>query len=169
MYWGTDFIGFAVAIFFTLVLLGIVGGIVAAIRYELGAPVPSISGHLNGILQNLGLDAVIGALITLCIAYFIGGYTAGRMARFDGAKNGIGVVIWTVIVAIPLGAAGTIAGHRFNLASHVHLTIDASTLMVGIVISIAAILVVMILAAVLGGAIGERYHRRIDRDVEALQ
>lgn len=169
MYWGTDFIGFAVAMFFSLVLLGIVGAIVGAVGYELGTPAPKIGGPVSGTMQNLGLGALVGSLVALLIAYFIGGYTAGRMARFSGAKNGLGVVLWTIIVAVVLGAAGAIAGNRFNVASQLHLKVDAATLTVRGAISLAVALVVMIVAAALGGLMGERYHRKIDRDAEALQ
>src|SRR5438105_405318 len=93
--WGTDFIGFAVAMFFTIVFFGIVGGIVGSVGHQLGAQVPKIGGHLSQTTQTLGIGGLVGGLIALFLAYLIGGYTAGRMARFDGARNGLGVVIWT--------------------------------------------------------------------------
>lgn len=46
-YRGSDFIGFAVAIFFTLVSLGIVGAAVGTVGYQTGAPVPKIGGTLG--------------------------------------------------------------------------------------------------------------------------
>ncbi|MGH2443886.1 MAG: hypothetical protein ACRDFX_12095, partial [Chloroflexota bacterium] len=77
-YWGSDFIGFAVAIFFTLVFLGIVGAIVGAVGYQLNAPVPKITGNLGslpGTTQRLGIGALVGSLIAVFLAYVIGGYT----------------------------------------------------------------------------------------------
>jgi hypothetical protein len=174
MYWGSAFIGFAVASFFTIIFLGIVGAIVGAVGYQLNAPVPKIGSTitntaLTGTSQSLGIGALVGSLIAVFLAYLIGGYTAGRMARFDGARNGFGVWVWTIIVAILLGIAGAIAGTSFNVASQIHLKVDWATLTAAGAISIAVTLVVMLLGAVLGGIMGERYHRPIDRDAEALR
>ena len=163
-YWGADFLGFAVATFFTIVFLGIVGAIIGAVGYQLGAPVPSVhTSSLNGVAtttQQLGLGGLIGALIAVFLAYFLGGYAAGRMTRFDGVRNGVGVVIWTIIVAIILGILGAIFGSKFNVGSVLHLNISASTLTTAGVISLIVTLVVMFLGAMLGGAVGGRFHRR---------
>jgi hypothetical protein len=167
-YWGADFIGFAVATFFTIVFLGIVGAIVGAVGYQIGAPVPKVGSSLTGATEKLGIGALAGSLIALFLAYFIGGYAAGRMSRFDGAKNGLGVVIWTVVAAIVLGIAGGIAGNLFNVAGQLHLKIDTQTLTFGGVVSIAVALLIMVLGAALGGSTGERFHRAIDRGAEAM-
>ena len=162
-YWGSDFLGFAVAIFFTIVFFGIVGAIVGTVGYQLNAPVPKVGGAITTAQQQLGIGGLIGGLLALFLAYFLGGYTAGRMAWFDGAKNGLGVVLWTIVVAIILGITGGALGNRFNVASQLHLKIDTATLTAGGVISLAVALVVMLLAAVIGGQVGANYHRKIDR------
>lgn len=162
-YWGSDFIGFAVAVFFTLVFLGIVGAVIGGAGYQLGTPLPKLDGSVSGIQQNLAIGTLVGSLIALLLAYVIGGYTAGRMARFDGVKNGIGVVIWTVIVAIILAVAGAVLGTKFNVASQIHLSIGKSTLTTAGIISAVVVLVVMLIGAALGGWMGARYHRHIDR------
>jgi hypothetical protein len=45
-YWGSDFIGFAVALFFTIVFFGIIGAIVGTVGYQMGAPVPKVGGPI---------------------------------------------------------------------------------------------------------------------------
>src|SRR5437763_8875627 len=120
--WGSAFIGFVVASFFTLVFFGIVGAIIGGVGYQLGAPVPKVGGPLSATSQHLGIGGLVGALVALALAYFIGGYTAGRMARFDGVKNGIGVVLWAIVVGLILGIVGVVLGTRFNVASQLHLT-----------------------------------------------
>jgi hypothetical protein len=163
-YWGSDFIGFAVATFFTIVFLGIIGAAAGGVAYQVGAPLPKIGHSVAATTQNIGIGAAIASLVGLFIAYIIGGYTAGRMARFDGAKNGIGVVIWTIIVGAILGAAGGILGNKFNVASQLHLKFNASTFTTAGLVALAIALVVMLVGAILGGMMGERYHRSIDRD-----
>jgi hypothetical protein len=163
-YWGSDFIGFAVALFFTIVFFGIVGAVVGTVGYQMGAPVPKVGGPISNTTQTLGIGGLVGGLIALFLAYLIGGYTAGRMARFDGARNGVGVVIWTVIVAIVLGIVGGVLGNRFNVASQIHLNINTSTLTRAGVISLAVTLIVMLIASIIGGIMGANFHRRLDRD-----
>lgn len=163
LYWGSDFIGFAVATFFTVVFLGIVGAIVGAVGYQLGQPLPKIGEAVNATQQNLGIGALVGSLVAIFLAYLIGGYTAGRMARFNGALNGLGVVIWTVIVAVILGVAGAILGNNFDVAKQLHLNINHDTATTAGIASLAVTLITMLLGALLGGTLGERYHRVIDR------
>lgn len=167
-YWGADFIGFVVAAFFTMLFLGIVGAIVGSVGYQLGQPLPKIGHAVSQTSQNLGIGALIGSLVAIFLAYLIGGYTAGRMARFSGPRNGVGVVIWTVIVAILLGIAGAALGSNFNVASQLHLKFDPQTVTAAGAISAVITLLDMILGATLGGMMGERYHREIDRETGTL-
>lgn len=162
--WGADFLGFAVANFFTVVFLALVGAIIGAVGYQLGAPVPKVGEPLSQTSTNLGIGGLVGALIAIALAYALGGYAAGRMARFDGVKNGIGVVIWTIVVGLILALIGAVLGTKFNVASQLHLTINATTLTVAGVISLAVTLLVMVGAAALGGRMGAAYHRTIDRE-----
>lgn len=162
--WLATFLGFAVAIFFTIVFLGMVGAIVGAVGFQLHTPVPKIGSSITGTTQQLGIGALVGSLVAAFLAYLIGGYTAGRLARFEGVKNGIGVVLWTVVVGIVLGILGAILGNKFDVAKQLHLHIDMNTLTATGLISLGVTLVVILLAAALGGLLGERYHRTIDRD-----
>jgi len=162
--WGADFLGFAVANFFTVVFLALVGAIVGAVGYQMGAPAPKVGGTLSPTSQHLGVGGVIGTLIAIALAYLLGGYAAGRMARFDGVKNGIGVVLWTIVVGIILGIIGAVLGTKFNVAGQLHLTIDAATLTRAGVISLVITLLVMVAAAACGGRMGAAYHRTIDRE-----
>jgi uncharacterized membrane protein len=165
--WGADFLGFAVAVFFTVVLFGIVGAIVGTAGYQMGAPAPTIS-HVSGTTQNLGLAGLAGGLIAIFLAYLIGGYAAGRMARFNGPLNGLGVVIWTVIVAIILGILGAALGSSFNVASRLNLHVDTAALTVAGLVSLVVTLLVMCIGAGMGGRLGARYHQRIDRQAGLL-
>jgi predicted membrane-bound spermidine synthase len=77
------------------------------------------------------------------------------MARFDAVKNGMGVVICAIVVGIILGIAGAVLGTRFNVASQLHLTIDAATLTIAGVISLAIPLIVMMGVAACRGRAGQ--------------
>src|ERR671917_2218071 len=71
--WWPDFIGWAVAIFFTLLFAGIAAAIAGGVGYQLDAPV---SGA-DPTSQKLGIGGLIGGLIAVFLGYLVGGYTAG--------------------------------------------------------------------------------------------
>src|SRR5207342_860977 len=60
-------------------------------------------------------------LAVLLVAYYAGGYVAGRMSRFDGARQG--VAVWSVglLVTIVAAALGWVAGDQYNLLDRVNL------------------------------------------------
>ena len=99
------------------------------------------------------------------ISYYAGGYVAGRMSRFDGGRQGFGVWAWAVIIAIVLAILGAIAGSEYNLFGDLSLPripIDEGTLGIGGLITLVAIVLGSLLAAIAGGKAGESYHRRVD-------
>ncbi len=158
--WWPDFIGWAVAVFFTLLFAGIAAAIIGGVGYQLDAPMSTTDPES----KTLGIGGLIGGLLAVFLGYLVGGYTAGRMARFDGVKNGIGVVIWTIVMAIVLGVLGVVFGDQFDLTQRLRLNIDRQTLTTAGVISLAVTLVVMLAGAILGGKLGAGYHRKIDRE-----
>ncbi len=106
------------------------------------------------------------AVVVLAIAYFFGGYVAGRLARFDGARNGLLAWLLGVIVAVLAAVAATVVGASTNLAAIIRLPavpVDVNALTVGGAIVLAVTVVVTALTAAIGGRLGERFHRRVDR------
>jgi hypothetical protein len=120
--------------------------------------------------QNPDTAGIIGAIVLLVIlfvAYYCGGYVAGRMARFSGAKQGFAVWLWAVIVAVVLAVLGLVLGSQWNVLSNLNsfprIPIDEGTLtIVGIITAIVLALVPLV-GAVLGGKAGMHYHRKVDR------
>lgn len=161
--WVATFLGFVVATFFTTVFLAIVGAIVGSVGFQLGARVTR--DGVGGPTVALGAGAVIGSVVAVFLAYVIGGYTAGRLARFEGVLNGLGVVMWTVIVAIILAIIGAILGNRFNLGAQLHLNINVRDVSVAGVISLLVTLAVMVLGGMLGGLLGGHYQAKVSREM----
>jgi hypothetical protein len=96
----------------------------------------------------------------------VGGYNAGRLSRFDGGRQGLGVWIVGLLVTILLGVAGAIFGSEYNVLQRLDLPripIDEGSLATGGVIALVAIVVLTLLAAIAGGKAGERYHKKVDR------
>jgi hypothetical protein len=165
--WGADFIGFAVATFFSLAFGAIVGGVTGAIGYRVGAHVPKLGRAISITTQNVGMAALAAMLMALFLAFVIGGYTAGRMARFDGIKNGLGVVLWTVVVAILLVIAGGILDAKYHVIRPLHLNLSASLLSAAGTLVLISTLIVMLVGGVAGGMIGVHFHWDIDHDAGA--
>ena len=156
---GSAFFGWLVAIGVAAILTAIVAAAGAAIGLTNGAPSKGDAGTVS---------IVGGALlvVVLALAYFCGGYVAGRMSRFDGGRQGFGTWLIGLIVTVLIGAAGAIFGSQYNVFQKLNLPripIDEGSLATGGAIALAAVLLGTLIAAVLGGKVGRRYHLRVDR------
>lgn len=56
-------------------------------------------------------------LVVPVVSFFAGGYVAGRMARFDGGRRGLGVWGLGVRVTVAVAAAGTVWGTQTDLVT----------------------------------------------------
>jgi hypothetical protein len=151
--WGAAFFGWLVAV-------GL-GAILTALLSAAGAAIVLSEGDAD----TLGLVGAIGLVVIAFVSYFAGGYVAGRMSRFDGARQGFGVWIWALIVAVVLAILGAIAGAEYNVFGALELPripVDEGDLGLGAAITLVAMALLTLLGAVLGGKAGERYHRRVD-------
>ena len=125
------------------------------------------SGQVQQNAQTVGIVGGVVLLVIVLVAYFCGGYVAGRMARFNGARQGVGVWLWAVIAAVVVTVLSLIAGAQFDSLTSLNgvpqVPIGNGTLTwAGIVLAVA-IVVLALVGAVLGGLAGMRFHRRIDR------
>ena len=102
----------------------------------------------------------------LAVAWFCGGYVAGRMARFDGVRQGLGVWLWTLLSRSSSALVAAIGGTEYDVYQRLNLpriAIGDSTLNTGGAIAGAVAVVATLLFAVFGGKAGERFHKRVDR------
>ena len=158
--WGAAFFGWLVAIGLAALLVAIV----AAAGTALG--LSEISGaEARANAETIGIGGGLLLVAILALAYFAGGYVAGRMSRFDGARQGIGVWVLGLLATIALAIAGVVGGSEYNVLERLDLPripIEEGDLTTGGAIALGAVLVATLLAAVLGGRVGHRYHRRVD-------
>lgn len=90
------------------------------------------------------------------------------MARFNGPKQGLGVWVIGVIVAVLLAVLGGFLGSQYNVAAQLgllRLPVDAGTAGIGALVSLLVVALVTLLAAMGGGKLGTRFHRKVDRSV----
>lgn len=117
--------------------------------------------------STVSLVGAIVLLVILFVAYYCGGYVAGRMARFDGLKQGLGVWVWAIVIALLVAAAGAIAGSKYDvlgkLNSFPRLPVHEGALTTTGIIALVAVVVVSLVGALLGGLAGMRFHRNVDK------
>jgi hypothetical protein len=161
--WGAAFFGWLSANGLAVILVALLSAAGVALGLSNGV---DTADEAADQAQTLGIGGGIAILVVLFLAYLAGGYVAGRMARFDGARQGIAVWVIGLLVVLLLAAAGAIAGSKYNVLKDLKLPripIDEGTATTAGIITLVAILLVTLLGAILGGKIGERYHRKVDR------
>jgi hypothetical protein len=159
--WGAAFFGWLVAIGVTALLTALLSAAGAAIGLT------EVSGtEARSSADTLSIVGGILFIAVLAIGYFAGGYVAGRMSRFDGGRQGMGVWIIGLAITLVLAAVGAIAGSEYNILGQLNLPripIDEGALATGAAITLGLVLLATALAAIAGGKVGERYHRKVDR------
>lgn len=122
------------------------------------------------VVENADTVTIVGAvllLVILFIAYYCGGYVAGRMARFSGAKQGFAVWLWAVVIAVVIAIVGAVAGDQFNILANVNtfprIPMSEAELTTAGIITAVLVAVASLGGAILGGLAGMRYHRKVDR------
>jgi len=158
--WGSAFFGLLSAIGLAAILLGIAAA--AGVAFGLS----EINDVRTGTADTIGLGGAILLLAILALSWYCGGYVAGRMARFDGVRQGIGVWVWTLAIAAALAIAAVIGGTEYNVLQQLNLpnvAVGDQSLTTGGWLTLAAAVVVTLLFAILGGKAGDLFHRRVDR------
>lgn len=150
--------------------ISVLGGTLAA--YGLAAAVLAIAGGIAVLIHGgsdfsgvssytLKVTTGIVVALVLFLAFLYGGYVAGRMARRSGVRNGLGVFVLGVILAVGIGVWVREAGGGPSLAQTLR-DVGAPTTWhqwqaEGYLFGIIA-LVAMLVASIIGGASGERWH-----------
>ena len=159
---GADFFGWLVAVALTVLFTSIVGAAAAAIGQSLNVDRSDAERKAN----TFGLATAIALLVILMLAYYAGGYVAGRMSRFDGGRQGLGVWLFGLVITLVAVGLGLLFGNQYNILDRVDLPsipIPDNALTTGGLITLAAVLVGTLLAAFAGGKVGQRYHTKVDR------
>ncbi|MGS0684570.1 hypothetical protein ACVBEQ_05360 [Nakamurella sp. GG22] len=120
----------------------------------------------TGTAQTVGLVGAITLLVVLLLAYYCGGYVAGRMARFNGVKQGLAVWLWGVVMALIIAGIAALAGTQYDVFAQLslpRLPINEGQVTVVGAIAIGAAILAALIGAVLGGLAGMRFHRTVDK------
>ena len=92
--WGAAFFGWLSANGLAVLLLAILSAAGVAFGLSQVANADQAAQQATAQADTIGLTGGIALLVVLFLAYLAGGYVAGRMARFDGLRQGIAV--WVI-------------------------------------------------------------------------
>ncbi|TLM84025.1 hypothetical protein FDW83_08625 [Pseudarthrobacter sp. NamE2] len=164
---GSAFFGWLTATGMAVLLTALVAAAGTAVGL---ASNTDVNEAMNQAAQNqgtVGLVGIILLLVILFVSYYCGGYVAGRMARFNGAKQGLMVWAWALIVAILVSILGLLFGQQFNVLANLNsfprIPINEGQLTTTSIVAAIVVAAVALAGAVLGGLAGMRFHRKVDR------
>jgi hypothetical protein len=117
--------------------------------------------------ETVGWVGAIALLVIVFVAYWCGGYVAGRMARFNGVRQGIAVWVWAIVIAIIIALLGLVAGTQFDILVDLNafprIPLSEGELTMAGIITAVIVAIASLAGAILGGMSGTRSHRRVDR------
>ncbi|MEV6281272.1 hypothetical protein [Kribbella sp. NPDC051770] len=166
---GAAFFGWLIALAMTVFLSLVVAGLGGLAGYFLDYTLTDAREHPT----EVGLVGAVGVLVVLTLAYFTGGYVAGRLARFDGKRQGFGVWLITVLVVVLIAGIGAALNVWYDAVDRLDRsdlplrigTLDSDVLLYGALATAGAVLLCTLIFAILGGRAGRRFHDKIDREL----
>ena len=155
-------VGMLTALALTALLGSLVGAAIGAVGYQRG---------LDDAVDELSIASLAGGIGVLFVAFLIGGWAAARIARYDGARNGLMTGIWTLLLAAVLSAVAAWAGSEYDLLRNLDMPqwFSRDALTTGAIISGVVAVAAMLFGGLLGGLWGERYHRRADATIASVR
>jgi uncharacterized membrane protein len=163
---GFDFPATLAGLFSGIGVLVVLGGIFAAAGNFGYLQTENITA-VDEVTEEVALGGVIAGLVTLFVAFLVGGWVAGRVSRYDGNLNGLIAGAWFVLLAAIFGALGAWAETEWDVFAEVDLPawFSFEDYTVATVATAALGIALVLVAGWLGGLLGERYHRKADAEV----
>ena len=164
---GSAFFGWLTAAGMGIILTAVLAAAGSAVGVAQGADAQEATASAAQSPAAVGVVGAVVLAVVLFVAYYCGGYVAGRMARFDGAKQGFAVGLWALVVAAGVALVGALAGSKFDvlgrLNSFPRIPVSEGDVTTAGVIALVLVVVTSLVGAVVGGLAGTRYHHKVDR------
>lgn len=167
---GADPLAGILGMFTALGVLVFIGSLIAAggggIEYQLNQI------DIDGNLQEVEVVGSIVAILVVLVSFIAGGWAAGRMARYDGAINGVGAALWFILAVAIFGALGLWFGSEYNAFGQAELPnwfgqIGGDDITLKSIAGAVAGVVAALLGGGIGGMLGEQYHKDVDAAIIA--
>jgi hypothetical protein len=167
MKFGSGFFGWLTATGMGVILTAILAAGGTAVGVSTGAKASQVTSEASQNPQTVGTIGAAALAVIVLLSYFSGGYVAGRMARFNGARQGFAVWLWALLIAILVAIAGAVAGSKYDILSRLNgfprIPVSQGELTTAGFVALILVAVASLVGAILGGLAGMRYHRRVDR------
>jgi hypothetical protein len=162
---GADVLAGILGMFAALGVLVFLGSLLLAGNAGIGYQLNQID--FDGNLQEVEVIGSIVAIVVVLVSFFVGGWAAGRIARYDGGVNGVGVALWFILLVAIFGALGVWFGQEYNAFAGAELPnwfgqIGADDVTLKSIAGALAGVVAALLGGYAGGKLGEQYHRDVD-------
>jgi MFS family permease len=159
---GIDLPASLVGMLTALAMVVLLGGLAAAAIGEIGYQT-GLNRDSNNV-NDISTASLVGGIAVLFVSYLIGGWTAGRIARYDGARNGLMTGVWTLVLAAVLSGLAAAFGGEYDVLSNVDLPqwFNRDAITTTAIVTGAIAVAAMLLGGLLGGLWGTRYHRLAD-------
>src|SRR4051812_16289590 len=156
------------AVFFGLLAaIGLGASVVAMVLGGMVASgVTSFHEDAASLVDHVMTGGGLIPIAILALSYLAGGYVAARMARFDGLRQGLGLWLLSLVIAIAVAITAWIAGGDIDPTKSISLPgnpIDEGPLSDSGWAILGVGVLVPLIFSVAGGALGERFHRAVDR------
>lgn len=123
-------------------------------------------------VREISVVGIVIAALVVLVSTFVGGFTAGRAARYGGIRLGLGSSLWLLIVFLLFAGLTLLLGvisdtfGGFDLADRLSL-LDRPDLVVAATITAVGLIVLALLGGLVGGRVGETKDQDL-RDMEAV-
>lgn len=126
----------------------------------------------EGELLDASLVGAAIALVVVFLVFLFGGWVAGRMARYDGALNGMAAGLLFLVLAAVFALLGALVGAEYNAFGLAGLPDWFSAIRPDTRTVASIVLMILFGAATLGGGylggrLGESYNERVDAALTA--
>jgi hypothetical protein len=164
---GAAFFGWLAAMGMAVLLTALLAAAGTAVTVATGTDPAEAAARGAQNVETIGWAGAIVLAALVLISYFSGGYVAGRMARFSGARQGLGVWLWALVAAIVVAIAAGVAGSKYDVMSQLNgfprIPVSEGDLSTAGIAALVLVAVTSLVGAILGGMAGMGYHRRVDR------
>lgn len=164
---GAAFFGWLTATGLAVLLTAALAAAGTAVGLSNGTTPDQVAADAASSPQSVGLLGAVALGVVVFVAYYCGGYVAGRMARFNGIKQGLAVWVWALVIAIVVALLGVLIGSQFDIFANLNvfprIPLSEGDLTVAGIITTVLVIVASLGGAILGGKAGTHYHRKVDR------
>ncbi|WP_370639668.1 hypothetical protein [Allobranchiibius sp. GilTou73] len=112
---GSAFFGWLTATGMAVLLTALIAAIGTGVGLANKTDVTKATNAASDNSTAVSIAGAIALLVIVLVAYYCGGYVAGRMARFNGIRQGIAVWLWALLIAVVLAVLAAVAGEKYNV------------------------------------------------------